>query len=226
MGEYANYQGNHVKIGTCEDMLYLRADQAYKVTAERGSVDPVRDFDGIRFRFPFPDEDTIRPGEFEDPFRKLAVHGAEELLKLISPDSHHSVQFTSSHGYVLSVPCPEIQGRAGLVAAEGLLTLTDGSEHAYRVGRNGFKGSLFVSQQRYWEGALVVVVECACGAKFRLETLEIAEPLLVALRSEADRLQQLSDRHPSGPTGVDGGAQFLNEIADRVTAGYSASQAV
>ena len=28
MGEYAKYAGERVKIGTCEDMYYLRDDQA------------------------------------------------------------------------------------------------------------------------------------------------------------------------------------------------------
>ena len=32
MGEYANYMGERVKIGTCEDMLYLRWDQRHLVT--------------------------------------------------------------------------------------------------------------------------------------------------------------------------------------------------
>lgn len=55
MGEYAMYGGHQIKIGTCEDMYYLRADQAQRVRPERGSVDPFRQAPEIRFRFPWPE---------------------------------------------------------------------------------------------------------------------------------------------------------------------------
>lgn len=29
MGEYATYKGQEIKIGTCEDCYYLRADQRH-----------------------------------------------------------------------------------------------------------------------------------------------------------------------------------------------------
>ena len=65
MGEYAKFQGQSIKIGTCENMYYLRADQAAMVQPESGNVDPIRDRESLRFRFPFPDEDNVLPGEFE-----------------------------------------------------------------------------------------------------------------------------------------------------------------
>lgn len=42
MGEYAksNKDGEIVKIGTCEDMYYLRADQLEEITAIDHSMDP------------------------------------------------------------------------------------------------------------------------------------------------------------------------------------------
>lgn len=41
MGEYANYMGQRVKIGTCESMYYLRWDQRGKVTnSETPLYDP------------------------------------------------------------------------------------------------------------------------------------------------------------------------------------------
>ena len=40
MGEYAKYQGEEIKIGTCEDLYYLRADQAFKVEGIDNSLDP------------------------------------------------------------------------------------------------------------------------------------------------------------------------------------------
>ena len=64
MGEYALYQGETVKIGTCEEMFGLRAEDVFKITPLEGSVDP-RNQTGLFFRLPFPDEDDVAPGKYE-----------------------------------------------------------------------------------------------------------------------------------------------------------------
>jgi hypothetical protein len=69
MGEYANYNGQRVKIGTCEDMLYLRWDQRGLVTESETPLFDPKVLEVIRFRFPFPGEDGIEPGGFGDPFK-------------------------------------------------------------------------------------------------------------------------------------------------------------
>jgi hypothetical protein len=74
MGEYATHAGQSVKIGTCEDMYYLRYDQRHQVTPERGSVDPVADAGVLRFRFPWPDEDHCEPGSaFNGQFERGVI---------------------------------------------------------------------------------------------------------------------------------------------------------
>ena len=226
MGEYAKYQGEEVKIGTCEDMLYLRADQAHLVTPLGGNTDPVRDREkGIRFRFPFPDEDSTEPGAFNDPDRRVRIDGplVREVLNMISPDSHDRIQFIDSQrGYNVCLPCPEVHAKGdGMTASEGIVTMTDGTEHPYRVARNGFRGALFVSQQRYYGGSLVTVVECACGAKWRLETLEQAEPVIVSLRSMGDHEADEFNRYGSKTR-----AKFYHDIADRIAAGYNVTAEV
>ena len=199
MGEYAKYKGETVKIGTCESMYYLRADQAHLVTALDGNVDPVKDIDGIRFRFPWPDEDGTEPGAFEDFDRSIEIPG----IKSPAGVDHYSMQFRADAGYLVSLPCPE-QG------TEGLVSLTsDGSDHPYRVHRNGHSGGAAeLVQQRYWEGRLVAVAKCGgCGCRWRMPEWSDAEPAVVALRSYAD--QQSGQR-----------AEFLHTVADRLTAGY------
>ncbi len=177
MGEYAIYKGRRVKIGTCEDMYYLRADQAHLVRPDRGSVDPVRDREHIRFRFPWPDEDGIEPGAFEDHNRSLTVWGVKPPKGLY----HHSVQFKADNGYLLSLPCPESE-----------------IERAYVIHKNGYGGAVKLAQQRYVDDQLVAVCECGgCGTKWRLATIEDAQPIIDALREQ-------------GQAG----------IADRVEAGY------
>ena len=81
MGEYATRisDGERVKIGTCESLYYLRADQRHLVTGGDLGTNPERDYwPHVRFRFPFPDEDEINPGEFEDHQRGLLIEGYDD----------------------------------------------------------------------------------------------------------------------------------------------------
>lgn len=200
MGEYANYNGEQIKIGTCENMYYLRADQARKVGPLKGNVDPIRDRESIRFRFPWPDEDKVEPGAFDPYNRGLA-------LSLPAPTDveHYSVQFTASAGYNCSIPCPEScatsGGYATLVPA---VTLVDGKP--LTVHRNGFGGAVKVVQQRYVGEILTLVCECGgCGGMWSYPKLEDAAPVVEAVLAEGYRR----------------GSDFFFKVADRIVAGYA-----
>jgi hypothetical protein len=210
MGEYALFKGSKIKIGTCEDMYYLRADQAHLVEPLSGNVDPVRHRDGIRFRFPFPDEDGIEPGAFEQYERGVTLWG----VKVPQGVTHYSVQFKADNGYLISLPCPES-------GDEGVLSLTsDGSDHVYRVGRSGHGGSVSLVQQRYWEGRLVSVCHCkGCGAAYRLPTVSDAQPVIDELHAMADSEVRTAERNNT--PGNELIAVRLRTIADRVVAGYA-----
>ena len=118
MGEYAirKSDSERVKIGTCEEMYYLRYEDRDKVRHEHGNVDPMRP-DGLRFRLPFPDEDHLRPGEYEDFNRAQRLYRMVKS-KTTSPDWHedfsdpeaseHPGHYQLRHersGLLLSVPC-------------------------------------------------------------------------------------------------------------------------
>lgn len=166
MGEYASYAGQQVKIGTCENMYYLRADQAESVRALEGNVDPVADRELIRFRFPWPDEDGSEPGTYHEHDRRLLLPGLTPPAEL--EGEHYSYRET-------------------------------GHEHVY------------LSQQKYRaDGTLMAIVECACGLKWRLETLADAAPALESLCDVAERRGAADGR-------------FLLEVARRLLAGYSVS---
>lgn len=189
MGEFATYRGASIKIGTCEDMLYLRADQIHLVTPERNSIDPARERESVRFRFPFPDEDGVEPGQFDPPDRGVTVWG------LTAPGGvdHGMVQFSHRNGYLVSLPCPEGTGA-----------------NPFRVHRNGFGGATELVQQRFVGDALVPVLGCkGCGVRWRLETPEDAEPLVRLLRDDSVRpragggfMATLAARVESGFTGA------------------------
>ena len=68
MGEYVNYLGSSMKIGTCENLYYTTFGKfraAFRngvLSQDAGSLRPA-DYltpdSGFRFRFPFPDEDCV-----------------------------------------------------------------------------------------------------------------------------------------------------------------------
>lgn len=72
MGEYIKYKETKIKIGTCENMYYT-SYQKYKEALNDGRLSQVlgndhpseyaRPDSGLRFRFPFPDEDKLPFGE-------------------------------------------------------------------------------------------------------------------------------------------------------------------
>jgi len=196
MGEYATYGGEQVKIGTCEDLYYLRHDQRFRVGKTSNSLNPCLT-EGLRFRFPFPDEDNVSPGEFEDYNRSLSLHG------VIVPDDvdHGKVQFSAQPGYLVSLPCPE--------AGE--------SEH-YQMHRNGFPGGVGICQQREHEGKLLLIAVCnGCGTKFNLPTLEDAQPFIDACKIKEQ--YAIRDRSTSGQ-------EFWSEMAKRIIEGYQLADVV
>lgn len=217
MGEYATYCGQSIKIGTCEDMLYLRADQAKSVRRESGSVDPIANAESIRFRFPFRWEDDRKPGSYEDPFKRVSIPGmfAPEELR----EEHYSVQFTASQGYVMSIPCPEGCGEHTPSSWGGRDTTVNG----VKVHRNGFAGSVFISQQKLVDGQLWPILECACGLKWRVpedEAATLLDALDAAAKSERQR-EEISHRHwNNGEDLPESWTSMYEDIAQRIRQGY------
>lgn len=206
MGEYAKFQGARVKIGTCEDMYYLRYDQRHLVEAERGNVNPnsSRDVHSLRFRFPWPDEDTTaRPG-FDDADHRYERSVHVPSLTVPEGVKHGSIQFAARAGYLVSLPCPEGPG-----SVQGFTTIVNG----LTVHRNGFSGTAHLCQQKLLQdGRLVPIMRCGgCGTKYRVEEPADIEALVVALRAEGDRRAK------------DGAGDWWQTIADRVEAGASST---
>lgn len=197
MGEYASYHGEHIKIGTCEDMYYLRFDQRRFVGFLTGNVD-VQDEEtvlGLRFRFPFPDEDNLEPGSFEDYDRSVCIPGA----KIPEGVDHGNIQFTAK-GYLCSIPCPE-----------------SGAVLPVKVARNGSSGAVHLVRQKLLrDGRLVPILKCGgCGHLWRCEDQAEIEELAVLLRAAGDNRK----RDSWTESGESGGHEFYHEIAARVLAG-------
>lgn len=209
MGEYAKYRGQDIKIGTCESMYYLRADQRHLIAGYR--------FDGSeRFRFPFPDEDNLEPGNFEDYDRGARVPGWRIPADF---EDHGIVQFTAPQGYNLCIPCPE-----GVHGSEPGLGPID--VDGVKVHRYGWNGGPVVKQQREIDGEFVTVVACgACGAAWRLPTKADAAPIAEAFLDEAERQEYRRDLDGWGYANSESHRAFLIEMASRILAGYAYKEA-
>jgi hypothetical protein len=207
MGEHATFQGQTIKIGTCENLYYLRHDQRHLI--ERYDFSP----DDFRYRFPFPDEDHLEPGQFDDHGRGIRIPGGYSLSD--QPD-HGIVQFTAYAGYNLCIPCPEQFGHAGLGPVP--VELPDGG--TIGVHRNGFNGSPKITQQRELDGLLWTIVDCgSCGGKWRL-TLEQAAAVADLFLDEATRREYRQGDYVDVHS-VDTQIQYA-QIAGRILSGYRA----
>ena len=209
MGEYAFYKGKEIKIGTCEDMYYLRADQVHLIQRKAGSFDPtsVQDAEAIRFRFPFPNEDNSNPGSFNEHNFGLGLHDIEPPEGV----DHSKIQFLSNHpvdGMLISLPCP---------------FSTEGKESKNKVGFNGFSGPVKITQQKLFQGKLVLVCRCGgCGAAWRIETVEGVKPIIAALNERAakeDHRAWVCEQHHK--TKIASHGDLYREIVLRILAGYT-----
>lgn len=105
MGEYATRKsdGVEVKIGTCESMYYLRHEDQSKVTYQYFEH-------GLRYRLPFPDEDSVAVGEYPDHERGLRLYKTDEngWSEGFIPDGDLEpglIQLTHPSGLLVNVKC-------------------------------------------------------------------------------------------------------------------------
>lgn len=200
MGEYATYGAGRIKIGTCEDMLYLRFDQRTLVRHEEGNVDVMnpRDLGVVRFRFPWPDEDGTEPGHFDRPDRTVAI----EHVPFPEGLEHGIVQLQNREaGYAVNLPCPE---------GPGPHPVPQGGHGTPMLFRNGFRGRTLLKQQAVRDGKLVSIFECGgCGAAFRVMCLAALEEAIAWCRSRVE-----------GPGVNSKPDKWYRTVADRISAGY------
>jgi hypothetical protein len=179
MGEYAKFRGVEIKIGTCEDMYYLRYDQRRMIQPLSNSLNPndkeVQKI--IRFRFPWPDEDDSLPGgngKGFDPFRTLRIDDVRA-----EDEDHGKVQFSAQNGYLVSIPCPEGKDRS----------------HGLTIHRNGYGGAVHLFQQAVRGGHLVPIFQCGgCKTMWRVETNEDLAPYIKSLEEKIERESGASKR--------------------------------
>jgi hypothetical protein len=111
------------------------------------------------------------------------------------------VQFTSTNGYLVSLPCPEGPSASVL--------------DPFVIHRNGYGGPAALVQQAWRGGRLVGIARCnGCHARYRLDD-GYEQAAVVSIRAQADTQAGTNDA-------ANGGSARLHEIADRLLAGYEA----
>lgn len=204
MGEYAirKLDGERIKIGTCEEMYYLRFEDRNKVKHEHGNVDPNDDEQagGLRFRLPFPDEDDIPPGgNYEHYERGLRLY---RMVKSETTEPDYCEDFTDPEtvnlpgffqlhhpsGLILNVPC--YHGEKLPQVAEPM--------RAFWNGRSWF---LELSKLRgvYSHGKLTLwpVVRCRhCGEQWRYKWSDIWDYIPADMK---ERLQDYKEAIENDP---------------------------
>lgn len=193
MSEYATRKidGKEFKIGTCEDMFNCRYDQISEVRYPYLS-------DNLYWRIPTPDEDGMKPGEFdytlllEDgriPWKLMidTTKFSEEDIKNMQKQG--TVQLKESHmGLLVNIRCPH-----GFDVGENFQKHDEGI--VYSMGYNGRQGTLYLKGLKNEPTELKVLVECsACGSMWSFSFNEI-EPAIESIWMRLRLLRQISEYH-------------------------------
>lgn len=187
MGQY--YNG--VKIGTCENMYYMRLAQA-QILANIGA----RDDDGIafkemlednttRFRFPWPDED----GRAETN-QLHNLMDFERGYKLQVPDGieiNHSTKWHTGNGYNVELPC--IKSPEWARMAEAGAKLSHGTHPQ----------TITVKYDAIRDGERAILFECSYCGQLQRSSREDWEQI-VAYNEEMNRPPVRTSRHDADET--------------------------
>lgn len=189
MGEY--YKGH--KIGTCEELLYIRHAELLQLKHEKNNADigmSVYLQDNFQYRFPWPDEDSAPFPARRDAFRSILFTAPADL------DYTHTTRPVSVKVDDLYfkmdvfLPCPASRAFASLN-----LRTSPTPPHPVK---------LFMQIMAH--GALFSLFHCAyCGAGFYCD-----DPAELAMIKEAIRGQYITESADQGTK------DFYQKIIDRL----------
>lgn len=207
MGEYLSIKGEHVKLGTCEDLFSVRLEQLRALRPSetmklegnldlKAYLDPKSKF---RYRFPFPDEDGFEIGSFEDLERGYIVHLYPDLAPTILAElgtwGHYEISHACNinHAYNVNVSFP-------CVLSDKFPT----HDSVLKRSSNGASKVVEVVAQRQVDDEVWTVIRCGyCHAMVRLDKAGASE-IAACLRKDAPK----------------------SIMAERVMAGYKAAAAM
>lgn len=188
MGEYAirKFDNQRIKIGTCASMYYLRYEDRNKVRDE----DAPKDTLNLYWRLPFPDEDHLRPGEYQDYCRGIRLYrqgkpdhmgrtfGVEDYANPALADHHGTIQLAHESGLLVNVNCHH--GEKLPASGEGVDVHWNGKSHSYELS----------SIKNTAEGVFPVIRCRHCNTKWRMDWADIWDYIPEDMRVRLERYYQ------------------------------------
>lgn len=192
MSEYATRKidGKEFKIGTCEDMFNCRYDQIGEVVYPYMS-------DYLYWRIPNPNEDWVKPGDFNQslllrdiyiPWKlKIDASRFSEEDKAGMKQSGTIQLKEPKMGLLVNIRCPH-----GF-PMEQFKQNTEGA--VISMGYSGHQDTLYLKGLKNEPNELKVLVECsACGSMWSFSFNDI-EPMIESIWMRLRLLRQISEYH-------------------------------
>ena len=171
MGEYVTYAGQGLKLGTCEDLMYIRHEELKKLvsqtTGRQGNLNPREYLDpSCRwfYRFPVPTEDQAclnSIGARDPEPRRWFMNGAELAVE----HGHTTISVSSGHSYNVNM--------ARTLPAY----LARGGTPSYGAHQSRVRPRIYPVRERIMpNGELYTVFECGwCRERFSADAEELAK---------------------------------------------------
>ena len=193
MGEYAKRlsDGAEIKIGTCESMYYCRWDQRKQIQYPYMTT-------GLYWRLPLPEEDNIRPGDFES--HKILTYSEltktqhipfDAMINLDAINEEDREQLAKCGGIVQATV--DILGMVINVPCYHGLKLPESADEGVKFFWNGKRDALYFESLCNREKELTISFACAsCGKSWSVNYTD-AEPLFRSMRMKLRLLQQCTE---------------------------------
>lgn len=193
MGEYAKRKkdGVDIKIGTCSSMYYCRYDQRNEVNYPCMSYD-------LCWRIPTPDEDGIKPGDFNYSLLKeggyipwklridTSKFDEDDIVKL--KQSEGTLQLREPKmGLLVNIRCPHgLPMEQFKINNEGIVI---------SMGYNGLRDTLYLRGLKNEHKELKVLIECSCCGSMWSTSFNEIEPMIESIWMRLRLLHQISGYH-------------------------------
>ncbi|MCE0540408.1 hypothetical protein LWF15_33435 [Kineosporia rhizophila] len=216
--------GEPVQLGTASQLTQIRYDQTHLIeTRQPNDTTALIQPESFHWRFPYPDEDGIAPGQFLTAERRWHIPG----LPIPPGVMHNSVQVTNEErNWSVTVPCPVSPEATRLIGRDTELRPVE-SPGTPQIVRYQTPPALLwpvtIAAQRFNGYRLVLETECAgCGALWTYPDIDEVMPVIETLRHVAALLARPEPLRPQGLASFFLGAMSgeCDAVADRITAGY------
>ncbi len=228
MGEYLKFRGQDIKLGTCESLYYISLPQVDKYKSEIHGISQYLKPGIFRFRFPFPDEKHLMPGE-DGPDHNFDRGFLMSIPKSYGIEMPHGTIFMRTDGLGKNAGGPANREKAPAIGFKCHCPQHEAFEMAKYDWSNTSEQTIFevVAQKivltESGETEIQTVIRCPyCGEMCRMDKKEA-----LALKAWADQDNEKVRIETERYLARDGGPHpyahqiaFRNEIISIILKGY------